>query len=224
MNQLKNNSKRAKYTIILAWALVVFSFISLISSFFQYMLIQDALSGITITEERANANDIREGIIGIIILILYIPFLTTFIAWFKRAYSNLHKKVIGLSYKESWGILSWFVPILNLYRPYKIMIELYEETKEILLTTYSDFEDELSTEFVGWWWSFWIISNTISQVILRYSKRAETIYQLKILTVGGIISEIVSIILFLFIIKLVKDYSYAEELLFELDNQALESV
>lgn len=38
----------------------------------------------------------------------------------------------NLSHDESWAAGSWFVPILNLFRPVSIMKEMYVRPKEFL--------------------------------------------------------------------------------------------
>ena len=133
MENLKPNGQRAKNAITLIWIVLVLEIVLLISGYFQYDLLQTAANGSEISIETATANDTREQIIGIIFLIAYIISAVTFIQWFRRAYYNLHLKVNHLSRTEGWAAGSWFVPIVSLYRPYHIMKELYQETRELLV-------------------------------------------------------------------------------------------
>ena len=49
-----------------------------------------------------------------------------FFIWIYRAYSNLHTAGIrNLNYDRVWSIAAWFVPLLNFYRPYIILKELW---------------------------------------------------------------------------------------------------
>ncbi|MDR0666202.1 MAG: DUF4328 domain-containing protein [Campylobacteraceae bacterium] len=132
MEKLKPNEQRAKKAIILIWIVLILEIVSFISSYMQYDLLQTFANGGYISPEAADANDNREQIIGIFCLIAYIISAVTFIMWFRRAYYNLHQEADSLLYAEGWAAGSWFIPIINLYRPYKIMKELYVKTKELL--------------------------------------------------------------------------------------------
>jgi len=133
MEHLRPNEQRAKSAIVLIWIVLAFEIISFISSYIQYDLLQTAANGGQISMEYATANDTRERIVGITSMIVYIISAITFIQWFRRAYYNLHLRAELLSYTEGWAAGSWFVPIVNLIRPYRIMTELYEETNELLV-------------------------------------------------------------------------------------------
>ncbi|MCX7955370.1 MAG: DUF4328 domain-containing protein, partial [Bacteroidales bacterium] len=140
----------------------------------------------------------------------------TFIKWFRRAYYNLHLMVNNLSYTEGWAAGSWFVPIVNLYRPYKIMKEIYQKTNELLKNKGVNFNSTLSTNTLGWWWALWIISNIIGNFVFRYSMKAETVDEMTISTIASMINNIIGIPLALITIKVIKDYSNVEILLYEI--------
>jgi hypothetical protein len=217
MEQLNPNGQRAKNAITLIWVVLVLEIIMLISSYFQYDLLQIAKNGGEISMEAADANDTREQIIGIIYSIAFIISTVTFIQWFRRAYFNLHLKVNNLSHTEGWAAGSWFVPIISLYRPYQIMKELYQETKGLLTRKGLIVSEEYSTSYLGWWWTLWIINNIIGQIIFRYP--SETIDELIGGTVASMIGSVIGIPLALITIKVIKDYSDIEPLLNEIKDE-----
>lgn len=114
------------------WIILGLEIISLISGFSQYSLLQSAVNGSEISEAAADSNDNRESLIGIVSILTCIVSVVTFIMWFRRAYFNLHQMIRNLSHDESWAAGSWFVPILNLFRPVSIMKEMYVRPKEFL--------------------------------------------------------------------------------------------
>ena len=77
-----------------------------------------------------------------------------FVIWFYREYTNLHRVVPYAQYKKSWAIWSWFVPLLHLWRPYKIMKELYSEGVK---------ESEKKENELAVWWTLWIILNGMAR-------------------------------------------------------------
>ena len=157
MEDLKPNEQRSKNAIILIWVALAMNIISLISSYFQYDLLQTAAYGGEISIEYATSNDNREQAIGIIQIIVFVLSAITFIQWFRRAYFNLHLRVNHLSQSEGWAAGCWFVPIVNLFRPYQIMKELFHETHFFLKRNDVNTREHLSISSLGLWWTFWII-------------------------------------------------------------------
>ena len=117
MENLKPNGQRAKTAITMIWVVLILEIISLISGYLQYDLLQILANGGDVSMEAADSNDLREQAISIVYLITFVISGVTFIQWFRRAYFNLHSKVNHLSHTEGWAAGSWFVPIINLYRP-----------------------------------------------------------------------------------------------------------
>ncbi|MDR1199440.1 MAG: DUF4328 domain-containing protein [Prevotellaceae bacterium] len=217
--KLKSNVQRAKNAILLKWIVLGLTVISLFSSYLQYDLLQIIANDGYITEEQANANDTREALISIVLAIARIVSIIIFIMWFRRAYYNIHQKVNSrrLTFSEGWAAGSWFVPIINLFRPYQIMKELYYETKKLL--TDKGYTVNYTTNFLGWWWALWIISVIIGQILFRtWLKQLETLDELISATTFDMVSSVVEIVLAIVTIKIIKDYSLFEPLLFELTD------
>lgn len=219
VESLKPNGQRAKNAITLIWIVLVVEVASLISGYFQYDLIQTLVNGGEITDAAADANDNREQVIGIIYMIVFFVSAVTFIQWFRRAYYNLHQKIDNLSYGEGWAAGAWFVPILNLFRPYQIMKELFVETKKLLTQQGLGVSKNIVTSSLGLWWTLWILNNVIGQFVFRYSKNAETLDQLSIMTIASMVANLVGIPLALVAIKVTKDYASVEPYLDELKDE-----
>ena len=219
MKNLKPNEQRAKNAIVLIWVVLAVEMLVLISDYFQYELLQTAAKGGEITAEAAAANDARVTLFAVVYMIAYAVSAVTFIMWFRRAYANLHQMVGGLSQTEGWAAGSWFVPIVCLYRPYQIMKELYQETEKILERKGFAAKDDFTTNYLGWWWLLWILSNLIGQFVFRYSMSAESIDELIISTVVGMVGGVVGIPLAWITVKVIRDYSRLESVLYETKDE-----
>lgn len=219
MENLRPNGQRAKIAIMLLWIVLTVEIISLLSDYLQYDLLQTVANGGQITTETATDNDLRQKIIGIIYLIVYVISGITFIRWFRRAYYNLHLKAETLSFTEGWAAGCWFVPIISLYRPYQIMKELYQETQTLLSKNDENYVQNLNTNSIGWWWTLWIIASFLGQFIFRYSLKAETIDELITTTIASIAASIIGIPLAIITVKVIKDYAEIEALLYELKDE-----
>lgn len=213
MQEPRPNDQRAKTAITLIWLILIINIVTVVSGYFQYDLLRKLSEGVEVSTQAINANDLRERIIAILASVTGIISVVTFIRWFRRAYFNLHLKTSFLRFNEGWAAGSWFVPIINLYRPLQIMKELYRKTKELLPASGPDPRPDLSTGILGWWWTLLIINYILDQGALRISLRYQTINDLMTATVVDIVSSVVGIFSCLITIKVIKDYSDVEPLL-----------
>ena len=210
MQDLKPNEQRSQNAIILIWIALAMSSISLVSSCFQYDLLQTAANGGEISIEYATINDNREQAIGIIQIVVFVLSAITFIQWFRRAYFNLHLRVNRLSYSEGWAAGCWFMPIVNLFRPYLIMKELFQETHLFLKRNEVYTSENFSMPSLSLWWTFWIIDRFFGQFVLKYSLKAETIDELTTTTIAQIISNGIGILLAIITVNIITEYSKLE--------------
>ena len=219
MENLRPNEQRAKTAILLIWIVLGLEIASFISSYFQYNLLETANNGGQVSFESVTVNDIREQTIAIIYLIASAVSGIVFIQWFRRAYYNLHLKVNHLTFSEGWAAGSWFVPILNLFRPFRIMKELFEETERLLFKRDPEVKAKLTTKILGFWWALWLISHYIDQYIFRSNLKADTIKEIMLITKINMVSNIIGIPLALITIKIIKNYSSVEKLLSEPEEE-----
>lgn len=194
MMPIKNNSVRANIAKVIFYIMMMISIISLYSDYLQYQLLISAEAGIPISEEYANSNDTRQRIIGIVSIMVAIASIIIFIMWFYRAYKNLHAlKIPSLNHTAGWAIGAWFVPILNLGRPYMIMREIWDETQYYVLDK-NEKQNVSSNSIVGWWWGLWLLHNFSGRIYARIASGATTIAELKATTGAAIVIEMIEMV------------------------------
>jgi len=220
MEALRPNAQRAKTAMIFLWVVFSLNIISLISECMQYNLLQSVLNGVLVTEEEASSNDMRERFISILYTLAYIPCGILFICWFRRAYYNLHLRTDYLRYEEGWAAGAWFVPFLNLVRPFQIMRELYVETDALLTRRLEGYTERTNRMLLGFWWAFWIISSILGRIF--FNLKADTLDEMISYTENQMLLSLILIPLGLMAIKLVRDYSKMETLLKELPEPQVE--
>jgi|GEM_PF-313897 len=216
-NHFRSNQKRSEVAVYLVAMVLGIEVISLILDLFQYELLSSASKGVVITAETANLNDISQQITAIVFLIVYAISAFTFIQWFRRAYFNLHLKVKKVAHTESWAAGSWFVPIINLSRPFQIMKELFHKTEKLLYSSNVDFKKTEKFVILNWWWGLWITSNIVGQFVYRYTSHAETIDQFIYSTIASIFGSLIGIPLAIITIIMIKKYAKMELALEKLD-------
>lgn len=222
--QFKINSKRGKYAITLLWLIFALEIISLILYISQYQILN----------QNSNENNVPQSIltfannsidaIGILYTIIYIMSAIAFLMWFRRAYYNLHLKVNHLSYKESWSLWSWFVPILNLFRPYQIMIELFLHTDILLSKKIKNYQPSHASSLIGFWWFLWLISSFFGNYVFRYSSNANSTEELITSAMLSIINSVIGIGSALITIHLLKIYTKEEPLFYEINEEKYEAI
>ncbi len=218
MAYLKPNDQRAKTAISLVWVVLGIEMLALVSNYFQYQLLSSARYGGGITHEAAQSNQSRQQIIALLYIMAYVASGVSFIQWFRRAFYNLHFRVKPLSDKEGWAAGCWFVPIMNLYRPYQIMKEMFEKTDRLLEEKVSNYETIKSFGFLGGWWSLWIFSNIVANSTLTLGGSAKSVQNLMNDTIAHIVSELLAIPLAIVTVNVIKKYSKMEPLLVDLED------
>ena len=210
---LKTNQKRSQFAITLIWICLIVNLISLFSSYLQFQLLTQLSKGVEIANYKLEQNDSREQLVGIVTLIVSIISAVAFIQWFRRAYFNLHSLVPNLTYSEGWAAGSWFVPVIGFFRPYQIMVELYNKTIARLVERKLFENQSFDLSFVKVWWALWIIVSIIGRVVYKYISEAETLEKFIDCTVFSIVESLLYIPLSLITIKVIKVYSNFENIL-----------
>ncbi len=217
MDDVKSNVTRGMVAQSLIWIVMVVELVSLVSDYFQYVLLQDAVNGNGISANAADANDTRQRMIGIVYLLVYIVSGITFILWFRRAYYNLHTQVALLQHGEGWAAGGWFVPIVSWWRPLQIMREMYVETQHLFTQRVSNYSGNISTVLLGWWWTLWIVEGVMGQISFQLSRHTTTVDDFVTSTTWSMISSVVALPLALITIKIIYDYAKVEHLMFALE-------
>ena len=107
-----------------------------------------------------------------------------FLQWFRRAYFNLRLLGRRPDHSDSWAVISWFIPILNLFRPYSIMKEIWYDTGA---TTGAGTN---SRTVLRWWWIAYIVHYGLGQMAGKAELKAETMEQLQHAASLGTISSL----------------------------------
>jgi hypothetical protein len=177
-------------------ALIVVESLSWVSSAMQLHL----LNNLPVTEEAATANDNREALMGIAFLVTYIVTMVFFGCWIVSAHKTVRSLgAEGMTISPGWAVGYYFIPFINLVRPYTAMKELWMASVDPQHAS-----SQTVPSFLSGWWALWIINGVVGQIIFRMSKNAEGIEMLKVLTVMNLVGGVLGVALSLVAIKLVK--------------------
>jgi hypothetical protein len=155
-------------------AFLVLKLLALGSAWAQHEMLVDVQRGVELTAARASANDSRELLISRVALLFFVGTAIWWLMWQHRAYANL--RLIGsrdTEYTPGWSVGYWFIPFINLYRPYQITAELYRRSE---IQNGRDPVGGLSgPPLVGVWWFVYLAWGVTSRFVGTLAKDAQTV-------------------------------------------------
>ena len=198
----KPNADRARIAILFIYCTIPFHFLNTLLP--AILLFGGAIPG-------RNVTVLGPVFIGISVLQIafYIISAVFFIMWFRRAYNNLH--IAGskyLSYDEGWAAGAWFVPLLNLFLPYKIMMEIWNEMQLCFRVkeTKSTIKDGTK---VGVWWALFLVGNITSALPIRFGGNIFNGFVSLILT--SLIKDTIFLVDALLLVSIIRQVAVWEE-------------
>ncbi|HYF35669.1 MAG TPA: DUF4328 domain-containing protein [Prosthecobacter sp.] len=197
----KNPRTLTQVLVVLLGLFLGMKFVSIAGDMSQLSL----LSGV-FSENAAGANDSRQQMIGLAYLAVFLTTAVVFAMWTYRA--NVNARGFGAGWMEispGWAVGSYFIPFLNLVRPYQAMKEIWNAS------TNPHESSKATNAAVGVWWGLWLLSGFLGQISLRLSMDADTVEKLKSATVASMASSIVGIPLTLMAIIVVKSIARKQE-------------
>jgi hypothetical protein len=152
-----------------------------------------------------------QGLIALIQLPTYIFTIIVFLMWLFRIYKNLPAVGAGSTeFTPGWAVGWWFIPLANLIKPFQAVRDAWLESDP-------DFEPESqifsqvkggAPTYMVFWWGFWIISNTFSNIATRGgSETGDTALDGYLFLIDGVLWVITSALA----IHLVRDITARQE-------------
>jgi hypothetical protein len=222
MLPIRNNASRSKMLIILFVAVIVLKLGFIVMLSWQYEIEETLRRGETATNLQFYFN--MRNTLLYLGWIISVCLIICFIRWFWRAYKNIHA-IPGakLSLATHWAITGWFVPVLNFFRPYQIMREIWEQTQQAITHRLSAIQ---SLTQVSIWW----IANLLLIVCYFFSFRLiENFYRLPFRDYSfsvyiDMCFQVISIVVIAISIKMVKRMQVFEKELYLEAQQPGDSV
>lgn len=205
-----NSESLTKWVRWFLYLNIVVAIISLIFGNMEYQLLTDYENGVYNSQEQAiadgEANDARQGIIGIAYLAIFIVTGILILKWIYRA--NYNARQLGakdMRFSPGWSVGWYFIPILSLWKPYQVMKEIWKAS-----STPDNWSNAEVNSILPWWWFFWLVNSFLGQAVMRMSLRAEEILELKNVNLVYQVSDVVSIGLALVTIALINGIYQAQ--------------
>ncbi|MHC4817668.1 MAG: DUF4328 domain-containing protein, partial [Planctomycetota bacterium] len=125
------------------------------------------------TDAEIEANDLRQSLIILVQAATLITLIVLFCLWTPRANRNARALgATGMQFTPRWCVIWYLIPIMNLFKPYQAMKEIW------LASTPADatpWQQRVASPLLGWWWALWLVSGVAARASFRFSWRAESL-------------------------------------------------
>lgn len=204
---------RTQWVSVLLAVIVVLDIVAIISDYMQIQLVNRALAGETITIAEATASDSRQAAIGGIYLVLFIITAILFLMWIHRAHRNLPSLgAKGLQYSPRWAVGGFFVPFLNLVRPFQVTTEIWKASDST-----TDIADSVAwrsaptSPIIISWWVLFLVSGVLGQILWRLSLQVETLDELLTTSWLTFVTDVVDIPAAILAIMIIRNIDHRQE-------------
>jgi hypothetical protein len=173
----------AGVVIVLLSAYFVVSAIGLVSDWLELELANRLVEdqAVAVTPAELDASDARQGLIGVLQVLIYLATGVMFILWFRRAYRNLEAwGTEGLRFEAGWTVGGWLVPFLNLVRPKQVMNDLWRATDpELPVQPGVAWKQVRVPLLVHAWWLLFLLSLAVGIVASNLRQGVSTLPQFR---------------------------------------------
>ncbi|HYE53518.1 MAG TPA: DUF4328 domain-containing protein [Chitinophagaceae bacterium] len=214
MHPISPNKQRAKQIISIFYIVLVMTIIQTAHAVWQYIAVDDFIKNPSAIDlDLANQVDFTSRIVGLLAVTLRIVTIVFFIRWFRRAYNNLHAIAPEeASQPEGWAAGAWFVPILNLFRPYQIMKEIWVGTQKAMPHR---FPSPVPPTLVGIWWAAFLAMSIMGNIATRLGLGASRLDEWLTASTVLIVADVLAFPAVFLAIQLVKKMSDIEDQLWD---------
>ncbi len=201
----KDSELLTKWVRYMLYAQILIAVISIISGYLEYQLLSDYQNGFYTSQELAladgEASDQRQGIVGILYLVVFVVSGFLILKWIYRA--NYNARQLGaenMKFTPGSSIGYHFIPILALWKPYQAMKEIWKASKSP-----SDWTFQKTSAILPIWWTIWVISNVLGYAIFKLAMHVEELPELINLNLITQVSNILSIPLALVFLEIINN-------------------
>ena len=176
-------------------------------------MVSDALFGLTLLYDYATSAgpldpyEVRPSdFVAIAMLVMMIVCIVVVGMWIYRASANAHALSDEMTITPGWAVGWYFVPFMNLVRPYQAM-------REIWLASHfrGNWHGEPAPAILGWWWGLWIVTNILANISFRLSMGLEGGESLELVTWLDIAGSALSVPLSLALISIMRQTAQAQD-------------
>lgn len=167
-------------------------------------VMNDVMAGNPPAEQAVAAMDTQAVMVAFAYTGVFLLAAVAFLIWQRTAVANLVPLRASPQYTPGWSVLYWFIPIVNLFRPYQVV-------KDAWIGSSAD-PDDSGANIVTFWWLGWIMKIIFTRVQISMSSLAQTPEEFRTATYVAIVSSLISVATAGVIIKIVRDLTRRQQI------------
>ncbi len=161
----------ARFVVGALILVIIMDVVAVFSGIAEVRLITRVINGEFVTLEELESNDDRQALVGALQLAVLVVTAILFLVWIYRSHRNLTALgASGLKYSPKWAVGGWFIPIMNLWRPYQVTAEIAKASgPESSDPEGQAWQTASVSPLLKFWWALWIIGGVIGSILLRFA-------------------------------------------------------
>jgi len=158
----RSASGLAGTTVILLAVQGVWTLAFVVSTLAEVRLFERVRDGKTVSLAEATAADDRRLFMTVVFVILVVLTAVAWLMWQHRSQSNVRALGVPVGFSPGWAVGWWFIPIANLWQPFRAVRELWRASDAAAHTV----DDGRSTSLLGWWWAVYLVAGFLQPSLL----------------------------------------------------------
>jgi len=180
-HDLAPTTRALKGALLVGGVLTVLAFFSSIG--------QLALLSRDFSDAEGDANDVREHVIAVALIVVALVTIVVFSVWIHRAATNVRALgASGLTITPGWAVGWFLVPVANLFMPFRAMREIWKASHNP-----TGWASLPTAPIVGWWWAGFLADQFFGRLSGLFYKNAETVDTLRSATIADMISDVATV-------------------------------
>lgn len=179
---------------------VLITVVAVWSDIMQLRLFRNVQQGVTVSDSEIELNDARQACIGVAQSLFGLSAWIAFLIWTYRMNVSLQwLRAEILEFTPGWTIGWYFVPIANLWKPYRIMAEIWRASRY----PSPNWQDESATPLLALWWGLWLGTVALGRAAGRLFLRAEDVNEFVRASYVALLSDALDMPLYVLFVILV---------------------
>ena len=142
---------------------ILASVLSIVATYRDIQLIETLQAGRTPSAATVDSVEALFAASGLAVAAAFLFAAITFCMWIHRASRCVEESRVGpMRFTAGWAVGWWFVPFMNLFRPYQVVAELWRASAADAHVR--DWKRDGVSALLGWWWGIYIASGFVAGI------------------------------------------------------------
>lgn len=172
MHQYRNTGILMRFLIGFFVGLIAIYAMRIAISAWDIGIYQRELAGVEVPDDEIDTNLFIDYLVSLAFLGVQITIVVLFCVFVNVTSKNARALGSeGMRFSPGWTVGYFFIPIINLFRPYQAVTEIVKASDPDVAVDSQYGWRESSSAITGWWWAAWLIGWTTKNVSIRLSRR-----------------------------------------------------